>query len=244
MADGTTEGEEPDIDINGPEDKDSNSSSAEPLEYEDEIERYHENTRQLERLTRALEKVSTAKDRAFGKHRLALIDDEIEATEALVQQQRALLAETRECLKQDFAEIQQYGFTYDEFGELTNYDEVMKEQIDKYNAVVATGNADAIEAAKKEYEEFKENMEQYEETLTQYEEAQAQLQEYINQVVDLKLEKITTEVEIKILVNDKELTRLEYLLRKIEYEGKGAADAIGLMGRQFEQISEKAKPIQ
>ena len=219
-------------------------SNAEPLEYEDEIERYHENTRALERLERALDKVTTAKDRAFGKHRLALIDDEIEATEALVQQQRALLAETREYLKQDFAEIQQYGFTYDEFGELTNYDEVMKEQIDKYNAVVATGNADAIEAAKKEYEEFKENMEQYEETLTQYEEAQAQLQEYINQVVDLKLEKITTEVEIKILVNDKELTRLEYLLRKVEYEGKGAADAIALMGRQFEQISEKAKPIQ
>jgi hypothetical protein len=95
-----------------------------------------------------------------------------------------------------------------------------------------------------EYEEFKENMQQYEETLTAYEEAQAQLQEYINQVVDLKLEKITTEVEIKILVNDKELTRLEYLLRKVEYEGKGAADAIALMGRQFEQINEKAKPIQ
>ena len=113
-----------------------------------------------------------------------------------------------------------------------------------YSISLAACNADAIEAAKKEYEEFKENMEQYEETLTQYEEAQAQLQEYINQVVDLKLEKITTEVEIKILVNDKELTRLEYLLRKIEYEGKGVADAIGLMGRQFEQISEKAKPIQ
>ena len=231
-------------DLTKDEDSSEKNKEEEFLEYEDEIERYHENTRQLERLTRALEKVSTAKDRAFGKHRLALIDDEIEATEALVQQQRALLAETREYLKQDFAEIQQYGFTYDEFGELTNYDEVMKAQIDKYNAVVATGNAAQIEQAKKEYEEFKENMEQYEETLTAYEEAQAQLQEYINQVVDLKLEKITTEVEIKILVNDKELTRLEYLLRKIEYEGKGAADAIALMGRQFEQISEKAKPIQ
>ena len=222
----------------------SSGSSAEPLEYEDEIERYHENTRQLERLERALNKVSTAKDRAFGKERLRLIDQEIAATERLVAQQRALLHETREYLKQDFAEIQQYGFTYDEFGELTNYDEVMKEQIDRYNAAVATGNAEVIEAAREEYEEFKENMEQYEETLTQYEEAQAQLQEYINQVVDLKLEKITTEVEIKILVNDKELTRLEYLLRKVEYEGKGAADAIALMGRQFEQISEKAKPIQ
>ena len=219
-------------------------SSAEPLEYEDEIERYHENTRAIERLTRALDKVSTAKDRAFGKERLRLIDEEIAATERLVAQQRALLHETKEYLKQDFAEIQQYGFTFDEHGEITNYDEVMKQQIDKYNAAVASGNQDAIDAAKKEYDEFKENMQQYEETLTAYEEAQAQLQEYINQVVDLKLEKITTEVEIKILVNDKELTRLEYLLRKIEYEGKGAADAISLMGRQFEQINEKAKPIQ
>ena len=45
----------------------------------------------------------------------------------------------------------------------------------------------------------------------------AQLQEYINQVVDLKLEKITTEVEIKLRVNDKELTKLEYLLKDMEY---------------------------
>lgn len=225
-------------------DNGGSGSSAEPLEYEDEIERYHENTRAIERLTRALDKVSTAKDRAFGKERLRLIDEEIAATERLVAQQRALLHETKEYLKQDFAEIQQYGFTFDEHGEITNYDEVMKQQIDKYNAAVASGNQAAIDAAKKEYEEFKENMQQYEETLTAYEEAQAQLQEYINQVVDLKLEKITTEVEIKILVNDKELTRLEYLLRKIEYEGKGAADAISLMGRQFEQINEKAKPIQ
>lgn len=218
-------------------------SSAEPLEYEDEIERYHENTRQLERLTRALEKVSKAKDRAFGKERLRLIDEEIAATEALVQQQRAYIAEAKQYLKQDFAEIQQYGFTTDQYGELTNYDEVMKQQIDKYNAAVATGNQDVIDAAKKQYDEFKENMEQYEETLTLYEEAQAQLQDYINQVVDLKLEKITTEVEIKLRVNDKELTKLEYLLKKIEYEGKDAADAIGLIGKQFEQVNQKAETV-
>ena len=213
------------------------------LDPEDEIERYHENTRQLERLTRALEKVSKAKDRAFGKERLRLIDEEIAATEALVQQQRAYIAEAKQYLKQDFAEIQQYGFTTDQYGELTNYDEVMKQQIDKYNAAVATGNQDAIDAAKKQYDEFKENMEQYEETLTLYEEAQAQLQDYINQVVDLKLEKITTEVEIKLRVNDKELTKLEYLLKKIEYEGKDAADAIGLIGKQFEQVNQKAETV-
>ena len=218
-------------------------SNAEPLEYEDEIERYHENTRALERLERALEKVSKAKDRAFGKERLRLIDEEIAATERLVGQQRAYIAEAKQYLKQDFAEIQQYGFTTDQYGELTNYDEVMKQQIDKYNAAVATGNQDAIDAAKKQYDEFKENMEQYEETLTLYEEAQAQLQDYINQVVDLKLEKITTEVEIKLRVNDKELTKLEYLLKKIEYEGKGAADAIGLIGKQFEQVNQKAETV-
>jgi hypothetical protein len=57
-----------------------------PKNYEDEIERYHENTRALERLERALEKVTTAKDRAFGKERLRLIEEEIAATERLAEQ--------------------------------------------------------------------------------------------------------------------------------------------------------------
>ena len=57
-------------------------------------------------------------------------------------------------------------------------------------------------------------------------EEQMKYQEYLNSLVDLKLEKITTEVEVKIRVNDIELTRLEYMLKKLQREGAAAADEI------------------
>jgi hypothetical protein len=63
--------------------KEKGEELKDPKNYEDEIERYHENTRALERLERALNRVTTAKDRAFGKERLRLIEEEITATEKL-----------------------------------------------------------------------------------------------------------------------------------------------------------------
>jgi GTP-binding protein Era len=69
-------------------------------------------------------------------------------------------------------------------------------------------------------------VEKYEETLALLDEEQIKYQEYLNSLVDLKLEKITTEVEVKIRVNDIELTKLEYMLKKLQREGAAAADEI------------------
>ena len=208
-----------------------------PKNYEDEIERYHENTRALERLSRALDKVTTAKDRAFGKERLHLIEEEIAATEKLAAQQKSYLAEIEGYAAIDRSRMEGYGFTFDEHGEITNYNEIYRQQVDKFNA----SRTDAAEEA---YNEFKDTVEQYEETITLLDEEQMKYQEYLNSLVDLKLEKITTEVEVKIRVNDTELTRLEYMLKKLQREGAAAADEIKNIADQINETMEKAGPIQ
>ena len=208
-----------------------------PKNYEDEIERYHENTRALERLERALDKVTTAKDRAFGKERLRLIEEEIAATEKLAAQQKSYLAEIEGYAAIDRSRMEAYGFTFDEYGEITNYNDVYRQQVDKFNA-------SRTDAAEEEYNKFKETVEQYEETITLLDEEQMKYQEYLNSLVDLKLEKITTEVEVKIRVNDIELTRLEYMLKKLQREGAAAADEIKNIADQINETMEKAGPIQ
>ena len=209
----------------------------EPKKATDEIERYHMITRTIDRLTRALDKVSKAKDRAFGKERLRLIDEEIKATEKLVDAQKTYLYQIEGHLKEDQAAIAGYGFTFDEYGEITNYIDVYQKQIAKFNSQLT-------DEAEEAYNEFKEATAQYEETLTLLDEQQAQLQEYVNQIIDLRLEKITTEVEVKIRVNDIEITKLEYLLKKIEHYGESASEKIGILGQKMEQIMAKAGPIQ
>ena len=213
------------------------SDKKEPKKATEEIERYHMVTRSLDRLTRALEKVSTAKDRAFGKERLRLIDEEIKATDKLVDKQKEYLYQIQGHLTEDQTALAKYGFTFDEFGEITNYIDVYQQQIAKFNSQLT-------DAAEEQYNEFVKATEQYEETLTLLDEQQMQLQEYLNQLVDLKLEKITTEVEVKIRVNDVELTKLEYFLKKLQREGAAAADEIANIAKQIEQVMEKATPIQ
>lgn len=217
--------------------KNKEENKKDPKKATDEIERYHMVTRALERLTRALEKVSKAKDRAFGKERLRLIDEEIKATDRLIDKQKTYLYQIEGHLKEDQAAIAGYGFTFDEYGEITNY-------IDVYQAQIAKFNSQLTDEAEEAYNEFKEATAQYEETLTLLDEQQMQLQDYINSLVDLRLEKITTEVEVKIRVNDEELKQLEYYLKKIEHYQKSVTEKIDILGQKMEQVMAKAKPIQ
>ena len=49
--------------------------------YKPEEDRYHRITKEIEKQERALKRLQTAKDNAFGANKLKLIDDEITALE-------------------------------------------------------------------------------------------------------------------------------------------------------------------
>ena len=58
-------------------------------------------------------------------------------------------------------------------------------------------------------------------------EAQSQMQDYIYQLAQLSLEKIKTEVELVIKVDERELKYIDYQLSKLEDKIYDAAAAIG-----------------
>ena len=211
-----------------------------PKEYKDEIERYHVIKQKIEDLEEVLEHLSKAKDRAFGTSKLELMDQEIEKYNEMIDLQNQYLDEINKYWEEDRALIASYGAIFDDTGVIINYDEIMKRQIDKYNASIGK-NKETDEAAEEAYDDFLEALDQYEETNNLRQDELEKLYELQTELADVIFEKTQYKIEIKIAVKDDELDYLEYLLSKIEDDAYAAAEAIALMGEKAENALEKTK---
>lgn len=211
-----------------------------PKEYDDEIERYHVIKQQIEDLEEIMDHLAKAKDRAFGTSKLEIMDQEIEKYHEMIDLQNQYLAEIEDYWQKDRDLIASYGAIFDETGVIINYDEIMKRQIDKYNASIGK-NEDADDAAEEAYNDFLEALDQYEETNNLRQEELEKLYDLQTELADVIFEKTQYKIEIKIAVKDDELEYLEYLLSKIEDDAYAAAEAIALMGEKAENALEKTK---
>lgn len=211
-----------------------------PKEYKDEIERYHVIKQKIEDLEEVMDHLAKAKDRAFGTSKLELMDQEIEKYGEMIDLQNQYLDEINQYWEEDRALIASYGAQFDDTGVITNYDELMKNAIDKYNASIGK-NEDADDAAEEAYDDFIEALEQYEETNNLRQDELEKLYDLQTELADVIFEKTTYKIEIKIAVKDDELEYLDYLLSKIEDDAYAAAEAIALLGAKTENALAKTK---
>lgn len=211
-----------------------------PKEYKDEIERYHVIKQKIEDLEEVMDHLAKAKERAFGTSKLELMDQEIEKYDEMIDLQNQYLDEINKYWDEDKALIASYGAEFDETGVITNYDEIMKRQIDKYNSSIGK-NEEADEAAEEAYDDFIEALEQYEETNNLRQDELEKLYDLQTELADVIFEKTQYKIEIKIAVKDDELEYLDYLLSKVEDDAYSAAEAIALIGEKAENALEKTK---
>ena len=239
---------------------------------EKEAERYHEVKNELEAISHELEMISKEKDRAFGQAKIDAINKETKALEKQRKAQEKYHSEIRVNLKKDQQALAKYGATFDgdpDNPNITNYDEMVKAQVDAYNtaynAYIQEQN-DAVdayngslrdedaenayktaktladerwEAAKDAYEQFMDDIAQYEDTVDLFDESEETLKDIENQLYDLELEKIEYKLQIKLDVADDELEYLEYLLSKTEDDAFKAAEAIANLEEQVGVSMEK-----
>lgn len=201
----------------------------------DEIERYHEITKQIDNQSKLLDRLSKAKDAAYGPDKLKMMDKEIEATKTLIDLNKQHIKEIRENLKLDKERAKSYGITFDKNGLINNFDEIIQQKMDEWeveqNAILAreyaydaAKNADenydadgsiklAIELDKKaideNYENFKDAISQYEETYELFNEKAAELAEKYREISQQELEKIQYKVQLKLDFNDLERQFIE-----------------------------------
>lgn len=231
----------------GKKDKSSGSKKEkkETKKAESETERYHEITALIEDYTRELDKAGKAKDRAFGPKKLKAMQAEIAAQAQLNAATEEHIREIREWLEIDKTRIAAQGATFDEYGNITNYTDLMQQHIDAYNAAVATYNAseqsdtdkEAMEAADKAYQDFMDQLSQYEETNNLLQEKLDELIEAQQAKYDKEFEMLQYTIEFKIEADDSILSYLDYMKNKIENFNDGVHDAVEMLATLNDEAS-------
>ena len=212
---------------------------------EKETERYHEITALIEDYTRELDKAGKAKDRAFGPKKLKAMQAEIAAQAQLNAATEEHIREIREWLEIDKARIAAQGATFDEYGNISNYTELMQQHIDAYNAAVAAYNAsgqndsdkEAMEAADKAYQDFMDQLSQYEETNNLLQEKLDELIEAQQVKYDKEFEMLQYTIKFKIEADDSILSYLDYMKNKIENFNDGVHDAVEMLATLNDEAS-------
>lgn len=189
----------------------------EDLKTLDEVEdRYHEINRQLERQSDLLDDIDNATDRAYGKDKLAKFEESIKALEKEQELLNSKLNDAEDYLTQDAAAVKKYfsDAQIDSNGEITNYEELLRLNMEMYNAEVEKYNlavagktltdeeSEALKAqleiAKTLYEIRLAALEQYESTLDTIRNVTDKIEENARSIADQKLEEIKYKLEIVI----------------------------------------------
>lgn len=198
----------------------------------DEIERYHTIKKQIDNLSREYDNLSAAKDRAFGANRLRVMDQEAAKLEEQIAAQKRYIDEIDSYYSQDRAAIAAYGAVFDEDGIITNYEQIMQEQLDIFNASLT-------DEAEESYNDFKEILNQYEETLElKLSEADKLIEQEYNKI-SLQLEKITYSVEIKVQINDDQINFLERRLDRLSNSERRQYDSYLIQQKKMLELQQK-----
>lgn len=211
----------------------------------DTVKRYKKIDDAIEDNTQAMDRASDAADRLYGKARI----EKMEKVNELIQEEVALNKQKREealaYLKQDKGDLQDaasaagYTFTFDEDGDITNYQEVMtalwKELHVAESSAMADNNvtdeeSEKIEAIEKKISNVKEALEQYEETKGIIEDLDEAIQDAVNEWQDNNLEIFEEGFELEFSDAEEQLEELEYYMKKVEDDAYELAEAFGWLG--------------
>lgn len=177
-------------------------------------DRYHEINREIQRQDDLLDDLSNTTDRAWGTDALDGYENEIKALEKQQELYNQKLKEAQDYLVQDSALVKKY-FADAQIGvdgEITNYEDLLRENLNLYNAAVERYNLavagktlseeehtalkNQLDAEKKLFEQRQKALEQYESTLDVVRDTTDNIQENARSIADKKLEEIKFKMEI------------------------------------------------
>lgn len=207
------------------------------------LERYHEINEEIKMQERLIDRLSKAKDRAYGQDKIKLMEQEIEATKVMLNKQKQLYDAQTAFLAIDKAKvIEKFGNAeFDDYGNITNYTKLLENATEAlnaakkdYNASQSEADKEALENAEKEYDKQVKLLQQYEETLNAWHDQADILTDLRNQIQDLNYEKLQEALNLKIEIDEADLKRLDYFLNKFSDDFYKMAESAALMRDKIE----------
>ncbi len=177
-------------------------------------DRYHNINRAIERQNDLLDDLSNSTERAWGADALKGYEDEIKAMEKQQELYSTKLTGAKRYLTQDSAEVKKYfaDAQIGADGEITNYEDLLRENLKLYNAAVERYNLavdgktlseeehtalkNQLDAEKQKFDLRNEALKQYETTLDVIRDTTDDMEENARNIADTKLKDITFKVEV------------------------------------------------
>ena len=195
-------------------DKGKTYDKEELKDLDDVEDRYHNINRQIERQDDLLDDLDNKIERAWGSEALNAYQEKLQELQKQQELYNKKLDEARKYLKQDAALVKKYfaGAQIDANGEITNYEELLKKNLDLYNAAVKQYNLavdgktiteeqhtalkNKLDAEEKLFDKRQKALEKYEDTLDTIRDTTDDVQENARDIADTKLENIKFKLEI------------------------------------------------
>lgn len=164
-----------------------------------EIDQLEIEGKKLNKITTELNKISEAKDRAFGTAKLALLEAERDKLDELKNAQEEYLQKAQEIAENKVDELaSKYNYDFGDDNYISPEEELAFREKYKYDEEAI----DALDAALDAQEAI--------------DEANEELDETIQTIADNEWENFETELELKVTINERELARVEHELSKLE----------------------------
>lgn len=234
---------------------------AKKIKLEDEIDRYHEVNQRLERMGELLDKIDKYKARAFGKGYLKNLEQESKMLKAQQAMYKRKMEEAKLYYEQDSANMaSKYGATFDEYGNMSNYDEVLagiiadeNRKIDYYNSLSAAEQEKLDEQYEhdggyityiaKTREDFKKDLKKMEDSAATLGEATSAFEEGINKISANNLEAITYKAEYQIELNDADRKLLQFYVDRYKDDVNKQAESFEKLITQGEKLANNTEAL-
>ena len=196
---------------------------------EDQVDIYHDVNKELNNIERALGRLQKKQDKLWGKQLL----DNLNKQSALLEQHKQKLQEKLALQQKDLAnkrkDLELLGATFDEYGNISNYIELVSKKqqilnklIDKYNKLVEKYNKATsekkkkdleermekfekqIEAAEKQLDDLEDEVKDYDALQEEMADVQDQIEDDIQQQIQINIKKFRMSIEIRLEMGEAE----------------------------------------
>lgn len=213
----------------GKDTEDKKDQKQKKEKHEDQVDIYHDVNKQLNNIERALGRLQKKQDKLWGKQLL----DNLNKQSALLEQHKQKLQEKLALQQKDLAnkrkDLELLGATFDEYGNISNYIELVSKKqqilnklIDKYNKLVEKYNKATsekkkkdleermekfekqIEAAEKQLDDLEDKVKDYDALQEEMADVQDQIEDDIQQQIQINIKKFRMSIEIRLEMGEAE----------------------------------------
>ena len=227
-----------------------NAKKTEKTKKSDVVERYKEVNDQIDDMEDKLRKANREAEGLWGAARLKKmrqIQSEMKKELKLMRQRRdeakVYLEEDRQALQEAAKENGVAAFTFDGNNNITNYDEIMnglyaelKAAQDAAGPTTDDNEQKKIDAIQERIDAIKDAISDFDNTREELEDFEDEIDEWIRGIQEAYLEELNLELEMKVMIDDSQLAKIEYYLGKVSEDIWSMAESAALMTGQGKDL--------